>query len=343
MSEEIIKDFWGKNEDTNNRRVDSSKPGDEIVIISKDENNKLNKRTFINVVDGNFVEVRVVNGPDFKGGQKQIEPININKTILFNEMKSLVNSSKENMVYWHRKVFTEDEAYDIGQGKIIKNYDAIKKEYYPQKMLADMKLTTAAFLLTATPRSEINYYKYKDGNQSGIDSYICTQSFKFRKLRKRKLSEENREVTIVGNQLYEVWDIMATLPRKETELSPMKDINIRIKWNKYNIQEMNDLLHGKSLNDILIEERRRKYLTTDHRYVKNDENSNEYTEYWIDKTSKEIVLQKNRELTDEMVEKYAKNQLIISKEQLDSIVKKPEQEKAKPIGIKRNLEKGMER
>ena len=341
MSEEIIKDFWGKNEDTNNRRVDNSKPGDEIVIISKDENNKLNKRTFVNVEDGIFLEVRVVNGPDFENGQKQIEPIN--KTIYPDEMKFLVNSSKENMVYWHRKVFTKGEAFDIGQGKIIKNYDAIKREYYPQKLLADMKLNTVTFLLTATPRSEINYYKYKDGKQAGIDSYICTQPFKFRKLKKRKLSEENREVTIAGNTLYEAWDIMATLPRKENELSPMKDINIRIKWNKYNTQEMTDLLDGKGLNDILIEERRRKYLTSDHRYVKNTENSDEYTEYWIDKTSKEIVLQKNRTLTNEQVEKYAKNQLVISKEQLDSMVKKPEQEKVKPMGIKRSSEKGMER
>lgn len=339
MSTEYEKDFWGKNKETNKQRLDKSQSGDEIVVTQKDENNRLNKRTFITGDADCFREVEVLCGPGKE--QKQIRGIGSIRDA--EDMEKIVNSSTDNLVYWHRKVFTKEEAEAVVlNDKTITNYDAIKKEYYPQKMIEDMKLATAAFLMTVTPKAEINYYKYKDGKWAGIDSYICTEQYKFMKLKKRKLSEDTREVTLLGNKTYDVWEIVNTLPRKVNELSPMKDINIRCKWNKYNEKELQTLLAQQPLNDIAIENRRQKYLTSNQYFVAKNVDTKEYTEYWVDKKSNEIVFQKDRILTDALIEKYTKANKVVAEE---VVHKKPGETKDKTItlGVSRNRTTGIER
>lgn len=329
------KDIWAKNRETNLKRLEMSEPGDEIVISRLDENRKQIKETYVNITKNYFKEVQVHCGPNEE--QKQIKVVG---DILHNEdMLNRMESNTGNLVYWHRRVFTKEEAEQLDDGRVIRNYDAIKKEYIPRKMIEDMKLSSAALLLSASPCSEINYYKYKNGNGNGIDSYICTSPYEFVKLRKRKTAENGREVYAMTDKKYTVWDIINTLPKSENQLSPLKDINIRCKWNKFNESEKESLLRGEALDDIAIEERRRKYIQSKQVYVEKDPEEKKYKEYWIDKKTQEVVLERDRVLTDEKIAKFQKAHLIVKEEDIPT--KEKPVEKARGLSRPSNS-KGME-
>ena len=329
------KDIWGKAEETNQQRLAASEPGDEIVISRLDENKKQVKQTFVNITKNYFKEVQVLCGPHEE--QKQIKAVG--KILHDEDLLAKMKESKENLVYWHRRVFTKEEAENLDNGFTIKNYDAIKKEYIPRKMIEDMKLASASLLLSATPCSEINYYKYRNGNINGIDSYVCVDSCEFMKLKKRKNAESTREVSVIPDKKYTVWEIVNTLPKNATQLSPLKDINIRCKWNKFNKSELESLLEGKALNDEEIEKRRLMYINSKHVFVEKNPEEKQFTEYWIDKKTNDVVLTRDRTLSDEKIAKCEKNNQIVKE---DAIPKKEKPvEKVKGIAP-RAASKGME-
>ena len=324
--------IWDKKKKICMQRIENSKEGDEIVIVPKNEQGeKLPKKTFICVDDNTFCEGKIFIGQD---NQKQLkmESEEMDSAKLYDE----VTSSNTNEIYWNRGKFTEDEITHLYSDQVIVNYDKINQEYDPQKQIADMQLEIASFLQSVTPRSEVNYYKYRDGKEAGIDSYLCTDKYQFVRLEKKK-ENGHRMVNAYPDRTFSVWEIVNTLPKNEQTLSPQKDIRVRCKWSKFGTKDMAQLMEGKALDDVLIEKRRMQYLTTNHLYVEKDKDSKTFTEYWVDKKTQEVVNQRDRVLTDEAISKYAKEEKIVAKES----IQKPK----KTLGITsaKNRSMGMER
>ena len=324
--------IWDKKKKLCMQRIEHSKEGDEIVIVPKnDRGEKLSTKTYICIDDDCFCEGKIFVGPDDKK-QLKLGAENIDSALLYDE----VTSSNTNEIFWNRGKFTEEEITHLYKDKVIVNYDKINQEYNPKKQIADMQLEIASFLQSVTPRSEVNYYKYKEGKEAGIDSYLCVDQYQFVRLEKKK-ENGHRMVHAYPERKFSVWEIVNTLPKNEEALSPMRDIRVRCKWGKFGTKDMVQLLEGKSLDDGLIEKRRLQYMTTNHVYVEKDKDSKTFTEYWVDKKTKEVVNQRDRILSDDTISKYIKEGKIVPKE----TIQKPK--KVLGIASAKNRSMGMER
>ena len=332
-----VKDYWAKDEVTTLQRLMHSTRGDEIVVANQEERDGKSVKkykTYI-VTDENTFRQAIVTPKEVEGKRTltlKLSGNTLNSTLL----NQTIQKTPDKQVFWNRKKFLPNEIAALEQGKTIKNYENIIKEYNPKKRIADMQLSVAGFLQTVSPRSEFNYYKYKDGKVNGIDSYLCTKPYEFVKLRKKIVNTETkeREVSASLDKKFTVWDIVNTLPKDERELSPNRDINVRCRWNKYEKGEMEQLEKGESLNDSLIEERRKQYLRSNHYYVeklnqKEQENGvKAYAECWVDKETEKLLRVKDVTLSPEKVAQYNKeNRIKIAEEIPEYKQKLQEQQK----------------
>lgn len=330
--------IWDKKKEICKQRIDHSVEGDEIVIVPKNEQGEqLPKKTFICIEPNSFCEANIFVGPDDKK-QLKLDVENVTGEMLHKQM----TAEKTNEVFWNRGKFTTDEVTHLYHDQVITNYDKINEEYDPKKQIADMQLEIASFLQSVTPRSEVNYYKYKDGKEAGIDTYLCKDKYQFVRLEKKK-ENGHRIVNAYPDRTFSVWEIVNTLPKNPQELSPLKDIRVRCKWSKYGTKDMAQLLEGKSLDDGLIEKRRMQYLTTNHLYVEKDKDSKTFTEYWVDKKTNEVVNQRDRTLSDEAISKYTKENKIVPKESIVAKEITPKAKKVLGVTAAKNRGLGVER
>lgn len=347
MENENIKNFFSKDEETCLSRLNYSQKGDEIIIAypenEKEEEqagNAMAYNAYVAIDNATFRKARI-----FQNRAIRLEPQDLNSDQVLEDWKSKENRT----VRWNRKKFTLNEVDRLKEGKNL-DYGYINERYNPLKKIADMQLAAANFLQTVTPRSEVNYYKYQNGKPVGVDSYLCTKRYEFMQLKKKIINTENRERSVEAKspELLTVWDIVNTLPKNEQALSPEKDINIRCKWNKYDRDELADLKDGKVLNDTAIEERRQKYLQSNHYFVPAFDAGNDvrdgtkpYVECWVHKDTEQLVFSKDVRLSLEQVTALQQKGRVKQPNEIPGL--KMGEEKQQVVNVVKRPQQGMQR
>lgn len=355
MENENTKNYFAKDESTCLDRLNYSKKGDEIIIAypkAAQENEPAEKSmaydAYIAIDTAKFRKARI-----FQNRSIRLENTDLNSTDVLETWKS----HEDRTVRWNRKKFKFNEVDHLLEGKNL-DYEFVNKRYNPMKRIADMQLSAANFLQTITPNAEVNYYKFRDGKQVGVDSYLCTKTYEFIQLKKKITNTETKERTVemASPKRFSVWEVVNTLPKSENTLSPENDINIRCKWNKYNWEETKSLMQGEILNDTAIEDRRQKYLQSDHYFVPDHfgsvhdvrEGVKPYVECWVHKENKELVFQRHAELLPEKAHDLQLNGQIKQPNEIPGVKLTPEKQQAVPekqqtINVVKHPQQGMQR
>lgn len=341
---------------TNEQRLAISSKGDELVLgyFKPDAENanmpqKMHYKTYIAIDNGVFRKAKILKDAKSNGNQLRlkVDSQNMSKEQVLAEWNKL---GEETVPFWNRKKFISHEVNELVNGKTLQNYHEVCKNYNPKKRIADMQLICAAALQSITPNTEVNYYKHKNGKWAGVDSYICIGNYEFLPLERRNMNvggTKERFVMANTKKKMTVWDIVNTLPKHENELSPTNDIKIRYKWNKYREDEVETLKRGDLVNETEIEDRRKRYLTSNHYFVpqaekSEDENKKVFLECWVDKeTGEKLLYMQKVELDQNRIEKYQNADRIKRVEEIPGLEQKKEE--VKTVTVPKRANNGMSR
>lgn len=348
MENENTKNYFAKDESTCLERLNYSQKGDEVIIAypkttqgNEPADKALGYDAYIAVDTAKFRKARI-----FKNQTIRVEDKDLTSADVLETWKNRENRT----VRWNRKKFKVNEVDQLLEGKNL-DYKFVNERYNPMKRIADMQLSAANFLQTVTPNAEINYYKFRDGKQVGVDSYLCIKPYVFLQLKKKITDTKTKERTVemASPKKFSVWEIVNTLPKSENTLSPDRDINIRCKWNKFDWEETQSIEKGAVLSDTAIEDRRQKYLQSDHYYIPDHfgsvhdvrEGVKPYVECWVHKETKELLFQKNVGLVPEKAHELQINGQIKQPNEIPGVKLTPE--KQQTVNVVKRQQQGMER